>query len=486
MKIGGAYVNVVQGTLDVKNEIGQRSTGQVQTWSPLGTVYKYGTQVQVFDLNGDVIYQGFTSKDEVTNSARQGTGYLDHTIQLMDCCYKADKRLIFASYTQTPAGIIVKDLVTRVLVSEGVTYTASSIAAGLNVTEVVWNGKQISQALTWLANLCGYWWNIDQNNVLWFQPYTGQPAGFVLDGAEAVVDSNLKVTFGNDMYVNRQYVKGAYASTGVRTETRIGDGHTRAYTLSYEIASTAAADLSISVNGVAQTIGTKGQSGWQFYAAVGDATIAQDPSLPLLTSSDTVSVTYKGRYPVLAMAQSPTLISAQKAREGGGTGLVESEYSNASVHTDAAAFQIAGALLHHYGADITQVEVDILASQAPAVPIVGQMLTVNLPDYGLSGSQMLISEVEITDGVNESFNIYYHVTAIGSPYDAAQWQTYWANLMNQSSDPTDSEDVDADIQFAYLFSSIVVLMATVVVHPTHTTCFICGNSTLCGPSLIVC
>ena len=174
---------------------------------------------------------------------------------------EADKRLIFASYTQTSAGQIVADIISQVLASEGVTYSAATVASGPTITQVTWNGKQVSAALTWLAQTSGYWWNIDNNGVLWFQPYGGVPAPFVLDGTQVNVDSNLSVTFGNDMYVNRQYVKGAYAQTGVLTESQHGDGSKVAFTLSYEIASTAAADISIKVNGVRSDHWHQGQHG---------------------------------------------------------------------------------------------------------------------------------------------------------------------------------------------------------------------------------
>jgi hypothetical protein len=483
MTIGGSSVNVVQGTLDVINQIGQRSTGSVTVWSALGVQYQYGTQCAVYDNTGALRFAGFTSKDKVTKLSQQGTGYLEHQITLMDNCYKADKRLFFNSFLNTPAGTIVQAMLADVLASEGVTSTPSSIAAGPTIVEVIWNGKQCSSALTWLAQVSGYWWNIDLNNVLWFQPYGGVPAPFVLDGTQVSVDSNLSVTFGNDLYVNRQFVKGATAQTGILTESQHGDGLKRGFTLSYEIASTTAADLSITLNGVAQTIGTKGDVGQQWYVAIGDAVVAQDTGGTILTSGDTLAVTYKGRYPVLGLAQNSALITAQKAREGGGsTGFVENQFSNTKVHTLTAANQEASALLAHYGADMTQLTFNTLTSGLTE----GQMLTVNLPDFGITNAQMLISQVELTDSINENFNIWNVVTAIGSPVESAQWQTFWQNLLNQSADALDLSNVDDAAGLANFFTSTLVVTPTIVVYKTHTVCPICNTSTICGPSQIIC
>lgn len=465
MTIAGSPVTVQNGTFDVVNQIGQRSTGTVNVYGPLGVIYKYGTAVQAFDQNGTLIYSGYTSKDKVGKSSRQGYGHLEHQIQLMDNCYRCDKRLFFGSFLNTPAGTIVRALLNQVLIVEGVTATASSIATGATITQATWNGKTVSYCLNWLAQECGYWWNIDIYGVLWFQPYSGIAAPVVLDGTTVNVDSNLWVTFGNDQYVNRQYVKGAYAELAVRTETFHGNGLTQNFTLSYPVSTL----VSITLDSVLQTVETKGSTGNQWYYATDDAVIAQDVGGTPIGSGDTLAVTYKGRYPILALAQNAALITAQKAREGVGTGFVESEYSNAHLYTEPAAFQVAGALLAHYGTDMTQLEFDCLASQGVGL-LEGQMLTVNLPDFTLVGAQMLISTIEITDSVNESFSMYYHVTAIGSPYDASQWQTYWQTLMNQATDSADLSDVDDASGLAYLLQSDFDLAPTIVGYITKATC----------------
>jgi hypothetical protein len=76
--------------------------------------------------------------------------------------------------------------------------------------------------------------------------------------------------------------------------------------------------------------------------------------------------------------------------------------------------------------------------------------------------------------------------AVGSPYDAAQWQTYYQNLMNQSADPSDLADTTDDSTLAYILGSSVTLSPTVVVNATKTTCPICNTSTLCGLTTYVC
>lgn len=479
--IGGVLVNVVAGGLHVETQIGQRSTGSLKVWSALGTVWQYGTQVRVYDETNALVYAGYTTKDTARKGQGSylGAGYLEHDIALMDNCYRADKRRVFKTYLAQTAGFIITDLLGAYLAAEGVSATASSIAAGAVITEVIWVGsKSVSDCLTWLATQSGYWWQIDMHGVLWFQPYGGIAAPFVMDGSQADATKDLSVEYGNDMYVNKQYAKGAYAKTAQLVETFHGDGVKVAFTLSYQVSQV----ISVALNGAdvtAQSL-TKGSSGGVFYYASGDAVLAQDPSQTVLTAGDTLVVTYKGRYPVLAMTQNPALITAQQLREGGGTGIVESTYVNSKVRTLAAAFQIAGNLLAHYGQDTTVLS---FATRTKGLTP-GMLLTVNLADFGLANKQMLISGVTISDEV-DGYNIWFIVQAVGSPVESAQWQTFFQGMLNQSSDPADLADT-VDTAFALLLSTTITRTPTVTVTPIKTACPICSNATLCGNSTIVC
>jgi hypothetical protein len=485
VKIGGTSVTVLAGSLNVQQQIGQRSTGSIRIWSALGVVYQYGTQVQVYNDAGALAFSGYTTKDKARKpgGARQGTGLLEHDITLMDNAYRADKRRVWKTYLSATCGFIVQDLLVSYLAAEGVTSQAASIATGPVVVEVIWNGsKSVGEALTWLAQQAGYWWQIDLNGVLWFQPYGGQSAPFILDGTQVDATKDLSVEYGNDIYVNKQYAKGAFATKGSKTaqlhETFKGDGTSRSFTLSYPVH----AVYQVLLNGADITVKalTKGSTGGQFYYAQGDAVLAQDVGQAVLATTDTLDVYYAGRYPVIASAQSNALIAAQKAREGMGTGLVEATYTNTKVRTVAAAFQIASALLSHYGQDTT---ILTFATQQKGL-LPGQLLTVNLPDFALSSKPMLIASVAISDQI-DGFNVWFVVTAVGSPVESAQWQTYWQNLMNQSSDPSDLTDTQ-DAALALLLSSTVTTTWTGSVTKTKTTCPICNIGTLCNTSTIVC
>lgn len=477
--INGQSVPVEAGTLDIHNEIGQRSSCTFTIYDTQQSIYLNGAQVQVLDPNGTILYGGFVDTDTVSKPGWGPT--LEHQIECRDYHYLADKRLAFRSYLNTNAGAVVLDLYNRYLKAEGV--LLGGVGSGVALPEVVINYGQISQALDSLAQQSGYWWEIDEQRKLWFQPYTGRAAPWTLDGSQADQMQTLTLVRGNPQYVNRQFAKGAYDATKAQTLTLHGNG-TQAYTLPYQIASL----TSVVINGVTQSVGTKGtDSGKQVYYQVGDAVLALDPSQPLYGAGDTIVVTYTGRYPVVALASHATLISTQRTREGVGTGYVESVYADSKLHTLAAALKIASAMLAHYGCDMTTLT---FATGTPGLKQ-GQLLTALLPMFGvdMANRQMLIRSVEISDS-QDGANLYYTVEAIGSPYDVT-WQSFFQDLVNQSQDATDPLTIGDDGGEGSTLATLTSWDAAATWQSgtlTHTAlvCPIIGPATRCGPTVLPC
>ncbi len=491
VKVGGAVVQVQAGTLDVTNEIGQRSQCTFTARTGTGVHWEQGTQVQIYDDGGTKRYAGFVDTSQTTKPGK--APYLYHAVTCMDNHYCADKRLAFQSYLSAPAGTIVQSLWQNYLQAEGV--TLGPIAAGITIPEVIWNGEQVSACLDWLAQQCGFWWQIDENKVLWFQPYGGLTAPFVLDGTQVSQDDKLSVAWGNRQYRNRQFLVGGKDKTAVHTETFVGDGVRRAFTLRYPVAGISGKDKKtgltkgILVNGVTKTIANKNtggaNGGAQWYYAISDAVLAQDPSEPVLGTGDTLTVTYEGEYPVIALAQNAALITQQQQLEGGGSGYVEAKESNRKVHTLAAGFQIAQAELAHYAQSMTTLVWAAPSTRVPAGLAQGQLLRVNLTDFGLA-KQMLVRSVEITDNTDD-LNIWLIVTCIGSPYDVS-WQSFFQNLLtnNGASDVSDAANQAEGTILATLSQIQLTRTPLVTVTATKLVCPIVSPALICGPTVIVC
>jgi hypothetical protein len=477
ININGSAANVVAGSMHVVNMIGQRSQATFDVFDTTGgTFYLQGSHVEVYDETSALVYAGFVERDRIIKPGF--AALLVHSITCKDMHYLADKRLAASSYLLQPAGTIVTSLWSKYLAVEGVTITATSIASGPTISEAVFNYEPVSKCLDSIAQQSGYWWQIDQNKVLSFQAYGGTLAPWVLDGT--MVDQVKGVSFeeGNPQYVNRQFATGSYDKTGTLTENKHGDGVTRAFALGYQMSSSVP---TIKVNSITQTLGRKGQdTGFQFYYAEGDQTVTQDPSGTLLTSSDTLTVIYRGRFPVVALAQNAGLIASQQTLENTGTGYVESRYHNARLTTLTGAFSVAAALLSHYGARMRTLQ--FITNKKGLAQ--GQLIIVKLPAFGLSNVQMLIQSVEITDS-QDDLNYWFIVQCVGSPADVT-WQTFFQNLV-QGPDAVDPIQVGSDTIVATLTSWTAAWNWTSgTVTNSIYSCPICGNATLCGNSTIIC
>ena len=490
--IAGSYMAIEQGSVSIQNAVSQRGTGSMTVKSALGVTWPYGTQALLFDETGAQIYGGYVANDHAYRDpgARQGDqGWLRHDLSLMDNAYRAEKRIPIKRYDNVSAGYIVNDLYGAYLASEGVIITSSSVATGPTIVQAIWAGsKTVADALTWLATQSGYWWNIDVDGVLWFQPYAGVAAPFGIDGANVDSMQDVTVDAGNDMLVNKQYVKGSVAQKGSvaapLVETFKGNSAIRSFTLGYELNTL----ISVTLNAlnITSLVQEKGTSGGSYYASAGDPVITQDPSQSVLTSSDTLIVTYIGQFPVIASAQNSAQIAAQATRERVGTGLVESVHSDSKLRSLSAAFQVASNLVNLNGVDLTVLTFSTRKKGLQP----GQLLPVTLSDFAIDNLPMLVTSVNITDGV-DGFTIWFKVTAVGAPgvsgwsVQAAQETTFWQNIMAQSSDPSDLTDAQ-DQTLTPLSVSAFSHTSSFSVATTKTICQLWGNSTLFGNATIFC
>ena len=487
--VAGAYMTIEAGTVSIQNAVSQRGQGSITVKSALGVTWPYGTQALLFDEAGTQVYGGYVGNDHAYRDpgARQGDqGWLRHDLTLMDNAYRADKRVAIKQYNNVSAGFIVNDLYGAYLAAEGVIITASSVATGPTIVQAIWNGsKTIGEILTWLATQSGYWWNIDVDGVLWFQPYGGVAAPFAVDGTTIDALQSVTVDAGNDMLVNRQLVKGSVAQKGTAAaplvETFKGDGARRTFTLGYELNTLISATLNaLDITSLFQD---KGTNGGAYYKQVGDNNLTQDPAQSILTGSDSLVITYIGQYPVIASAQNSTQITTQATRERVGTGLVEAVHSDSKLRSLPAAFQVASNLVNLNAVDLTVLTFSTRVKGLQP----GQLLPVSLSDFNLSNLPMLITAVNITDQPDNQ-NIWFQVTAVGAPgatawsVQAAQETTFWQNIMAQSSDPSDFTDAQDQV-LTPLSVSTVTRTPSVTITTMKTIGAVCGTAGAFPPGM---
>lgn len=221
-------------------------------------------------------------------------------------------------------------------------------------------------------------------------------------------------------------------------------------------------------------VGIKGvESGKEFYWNKGEATIYQDDDGTALTSSDTLTVTYIGMYPVKIVSADTTKIASLKLVEGG-SGIVENVESTSGIETADAGLQYASQLLAYYGVDATRV---IFTTQEEGYEV-GQLLPVDLDQFDIDDSFFIqkVSKRE-RDGILE-----YTVEAVDGPLEGG-WERQFLRLSQQNK--ISIEMGGGEI----LIIPIVISEAASAAESVSVTvyaCPLCGYTTYVGSALHVC
>lgn len=404
-------------TLNTDNEVGRRGTLSVTlTGLPSDARFVAGMDVILVALT-TVLWAG--TIERVTEAIPLGADVLFQSIEAVDNSGLADRRLVaeaFVAPLQT-AGSIATSLVTSLLLGDGV--TIGKVSAGNGVFKAVFNYTKLSTALDELAQTSGFVWYIDVLRRFNFHEAGAIPAPFPIIDVAAPVRA-LTVSSSREQFRSRQYLEAGKADTDPQVEDFSGDGKRRTFTLGFEVA----VAPTITVNAIAKTVGIrKVDTGKDYYYVLGDKEITQDTSLPLLTTIDTLTVAYIGKFPITIDAIDASAVAARQAIEGG-SGLYDEAEKNTAINDITYATEYVASLLRRFGKipKVITFQTDQPLLQA------GQMLTVTMADEQLSG-EFLITSVRSTflDGP-EFFR--YDVSATDGEY-LGGWAEFFRQLENR-------------------------------------------------------
>ncbi len=405
---------LVDGTLAIEDAIGERSTCSFNLIDKAGdllAILKAGETVEVC-ADGVKVYGGSIDKPK---SKRTPAGTLAWTIDCVDWHQIADRRIVAETYENQTADVIVRDIIDKYLAVEGITYTMESVQVGPLVVECVFNYATATSCLDTLSERAGYSWWIDAHKVLNFVARATYLAPWPLDGEAKI--SDLNVEDSRQGYRNRQYVKAGKDVTDPQSESFKGDGASRTWTVGFPIAKVP----TIKVNGVPKTVGIKGiDEGKDFYWNKGDPTITQDTGAPVLTSSETLQVTYQGLFDVVVLTDDYTAIEERKAVEGG-TGYYEAVDDEPYLSSRESAIQSANAKLRKH-AQFSKVIT--FSTWEPGLRP-GQIIVASRPGDRLYNEEFLIDQVSFAEVGSDFYQ--YHVHAV-SGESLGGWATFFKNM----------------------------------------------------------
>lgn len=415
--IGGVTLELVKGSPLVEQRIEERSTAEFTIIDLLGTAtFQRGQPVALHDATG-LIFGGVIDTPKKTAIAPSGGLY--HPIRCTDWHYLADKRLVVAAWTvPTAAGTIVTTLHTDYLDDEGV--TVGSIQDGPDIPEVVFNYVTVAEALDALAEMAGYTWFIDEQKRLFFvdratylAPWnwsvaTPKPAG-----------SKARLSEGNPLYRNQQYIRGGMGLTTAQVETRTGDDTVYNFVMRYPLAQEPAIEVAGALVDSAD-IGIKGlETGKDWYWSKGDNII----SAAAVPGDVALEFTYYGQYPLITLAKDDGAQIARAAIEGG-TGIVETIAYEAH-ESGVSSQESARAKLTDYCRDALKFHYPTTTSGIRP----GQLQVIDYPLLGIDEVEMLIESVTMTSHGNL---VIYDITAIVGPA-LGSWTKFFSTMLRKQA-----------------------------------------------------
>lgn len=271
--VQGNPVSILAGSFNASYTLSNRPTGSVR-------IYYTGSTPPADEGDEIIITRTSDSSKVFAGRVTSVTVNVDEagnkiaTLRIGGYEVIADRRLVGEVYFNRTAGYIVDDIISKYLAGDGI--TAGTIDAGAVIPRAVFGYQTASDVLRNLADANGYIWFIDRDKALHFTERDAVAAPVDIDEATKGERSirGLSLDRSLTQYRNRQLVQYTEL-TSVRTESFAGDGQTKTWALEFPVAS----KPTITVNGIAQTVGIAGldpEGSADFYWSKGTNSIGQD------------------------------------------------------------------------------------------------------------------------------------------------------------------------------------------------------------------
>ena len=153
---------------------------------------------------------------------------LKYPVECVDHTRDLDKKLVIETYENQKGGNIIKDIIAKF--TSG--FTTTNVSDGPTISKIIFDYIQVSEAITKIAEMCGYEWYCDYDKDIHFFFKTDYPAPFQLDDNQAN-HKDLVINTDVSQLRNSVYVKSSGYEDPYFSEVFIGDGVTESWTCRY-------------------------------------------------------------------------------------------------------------------------------------------------------------------------------------------------------------------------------------------------------------
>jgi hypothetical protein len=382
---GGARTGVELGSLSISQSYGSRDSASFTIYS-LDDTYSpaAGDDLGIF-VDGTRIFGGKVLS--VTRTMQQGTTRRANAVQASGYELLLDsQRVNTVEYVGQKLNDILRDLVNTYAAGDGIDLTSVPAGGGPTVTRVEFSDvRSVSDAITAACEQVSRKWVIDADKKLKTIDVTSGSSLYTIGTSSANVLANtFEVSESLEEYANRITLRMPNATTDLQTESFVGDGTTKQWTLVYPVASVPTVD----VNGTAKTIGIDGvDTGKDFYWNAGSAVITQDSGASALTGAETLTVAYIGTA-LVSVTVNDTAQQAARAAIELTSGIYHSVRELTAVASAASATQLANALLTAAARPSFRAQ---WTNAGAGAEVIGSRVTINR--LGISSTIFAIKEI---------------------------------------------------------------------------------------------
>lgn len=263
-------------------------------------------EIIITDLDGNKAFAGYVTNVSM-NKLENGVVLAD--VQCIDYSRLLDGYLVHDNFESQLDSTIIKTIIDDYAGATGITY--NNVLDGATIDKITFNYVQPSQVFRKIAELTGRYWYIDYDKDINYFPLTTTSTPFDIDDNSATY-SNLKIAKDATQLKNRIYVRGGTKLSDSTVYSVKGDGVAISFPLPDKPHS-----VTVTVNGGAKTVGIKNvnSSGYDWYLNYQEKYIEQDSGGTLLTTSDTLAITYKYDIPILVALENTASIASNGVKE---------------------------------------------------------------------------------------------------------------------------------------------------------------------------
>lgn len=336
-------------------------------------------------LNGERLFGGTVQEVDAGFLDDGSDAWTRIDVQCVDYNQLADRFVVGEVYEGRTAGAILRALVTKYLVYEGI--DPSGIQDGPTLSKVIFPNVPLAQACDGISELTGYHWNIDDYKTFHFAPFEPSQTQIVIDTSHADF-RNLRRKTTRNQFRNVQFIDGAYFLTDIFREEFVLDGKERTKNTGFEVHSL----RHLWVNNIEQAIGIRGvdqEKGW--YWSQGDTAVSQETDDAAWPEGSVLRVEYQGRYKSPSVVEAPDAIDARRAIEGG-SGRYEHVIRDSSLVGDALIAEKGMGLLRRF----KTIDKELSFETERVGFAVGQAIEMDVPRLGVHHEKFLVTGLETT------------------------------------------------------------------------------------------